>query len=283
VRITRVLHDGVAHTCQVEADRLRAVTRVDGSVPEPWEVAAGPTSEFRVVADLAPADCLPLTAVAPRTLLEAEDNFLTQARSRKTGLAAMRPVAIEPFRRSDPAEDVWIIPRDPRSIARPGQPILLPTGTTELDAGVTVAAVSDERGHVAAYCVAIEVVRRDVPIEHAYLARSYASHTQLGSVLCTPDELDRPELITLTLTVDGQLRQQARMSEMVVQAPVLLRSIRNRCVITGGDIILLGTPHGTGLDTGTGWLREGNVVQAHVDDVGDLVVKVERPTNETMA
>jgi hypothetical protein len=263
-------------TCVVEGHELRMVELPDSSNPLPWEVAeAVGGRQLRLTEKLDWHECEQLPVVDPAIVLGAEDNFATQHCSRKTGLAALRPEAIEPFRRSDPAEDVWILPRDPRSIAGPGQTLQRPAGSNRLDAGVALAAIADSRGDVAGYCVALDVVRRDVPVEHSYLARSHATHTPVGSVLCTPDELGDPHTATLTSSVDDRQRQCARLSEMAVQAPVLFESIRHRCHLGGGDLVLLGTPGGTAHDVGEGWLEGGNVVQGEITRIGVIEVVVE--------
>ena len=136
--------------------------------------------------------------ITPSVVLCAEDNFCTQLKPRRTGLAASRPAALEPIRRADPAEDVWIIPRDPDSLSDGAAGVLLPPGSL-LDAGVCLAlvlgapvfqiAVDEVAWVVAGYAVALDVVRRDVPTSQAYLARSYLTHTPLSAVSSVaPDE-----------------------------------------------------------------------------------------------
>ncbi len=270
VRIVRTLHDGAPCTCVLEGSSLVPVERTDGGTPEAWELAEGDPTAFRHRDSLSSYHLQTLPPTEPAVVLGAEDNFASQTQSRKTGLAATRPAPLEPFRRPDPAEDVWLIPRHPRSIATAGQPIPLPPDCTKLDAGVTLAAVVGSDGEVAGYSVALDLVRRDVPIEHAYLARSHPGHTVLGSVLCTPDELAPPSQVELALDVDGQPRQRGLLVDMVVSAPTLLESIRHRCPLSPGDVVLLGTPPGNALDRGDGWLTDGCVLRAAITGIGEL-------------
>jgi len=243
-------------------------------VPHAWELAQGDLASFHQQDRLPLGHYSLLPPVEPAIVLGAEDNFCTQPQSRKTGLAAMRPAAIEPFRRPDPAEDVWLIPRDSSSIATPGQPIPRPSGCTKLDAGVALAAIVGSSGAIAGYCVAIDMVRRDVPIEHAYLARSYPGHTVLGPVLCTVDELSHPTKVELALDVDKQPRQRSLLSDMVVSPPTLLESIQKRCTLAPGDVVLLGTPPGNALDRGHGWITDGGIVRAAISGIGEVEVVV---------
>jgi hypothetical protein len=274
VRVVRVVRDGEPRTCVLDGSDLVPIERPGGRVPQAWEVTEGDPATF------VPQDRLPsgghslLPPAEPAVVLSAEDNFTSQPRSRKTGLAAARPAAIEPFRRPDPAEDVWLIPRDPRSLATPGEPMPLPHGCTQLDAGVALAAVIGSCGVIAGYCVAIDVVRRDVPVEHAYLARSHPGHTVLGPELYTVDELSQPTTVELALDVDGHPRQRSLLSEMVVPAPVLVESIRRRYPLLPGDVVLLGTPPGIALDRGHGWILDGSVLRATITGLGEVEAMV---------
>ncbi len=252
------------------------VTRLDGAVPGAWELAEDDPSSFRYGTPLPGEQQRRLPPVEPRAVLGAEDNFASQPRPRKTGLAAIRPAALEPFRRPDPCEDVWLIPRHPASVATSDRPIPLPPGDTRLDAGVALAAITGSDGTVAGYCVAIDVVRRDVPVEHAYLARSHRGHTVLGPILCTPDELPDPALVELSLHVDDELRQQSLLSDMIVQPSTLLESIRRRSTLSPGDVVLLGTPPGTADDRGSGWLTDGTIVRAAIGGIGEIEAVVAR-------
>jgi 2-keto-4-pentenoate hydratase/2-oxohepta-3-ene-1,7-dioic acid hydratase in catechol pathway len=274
VRITRVLHAGAAHTCVIKNDRLVPLQRVEGGVPKSWEVACGELHHFTELEPLPDDAPIHLPLVEPDVVLGAEDNFVSQRQSRKTGLAAMRPAALEPFRRPDAAEDVWLIPRDPRSLASPGQGIIEPRGCAGLDVGVALAVVSGPGGTVAGYSVALDVIRRDVPVEHAYLARSHPSHTHVAKVLCSANYIDDLGDAELSLRIDGEERQRAPLSEMVVQPATLLRSIYHRYRLPAGALVLMGTPPGTALDRGEGWITEGTVVSATITNIGEVAVVV---------
>lgn len=278
MRIVRTLQDGEPCTCLLDGSTLVPVERADGGIPAAWDVAErGPTA-FHIRDGLPPGDHPALTLVEPTVVLGAEDNFASQEQSRKTGLAALRPAPLEPFRRPDPSEDIWLIPRDPMSVTTVGRPIPLPSGCTKLDAGVSLAAIVGSNCTVAGYVVALDLTRRDVPVEHAYLARSHPGHTVLDAVFCTPDELAHPSQVELTLDVDDQPRQRSLLSDMIVSAPTLLESIRHRCPLDPGDVVLLGTPPGNALDRGDGWLVDGSHVRAAISGIGELeaVVSAEK-------
>ena len=217
--------------------------------------------------------------VLPGVVLGAEDNFTNQPSPRRTGLAATRPQVLEPIRRSDPAEDVWIVPRDPGSVSDGSEGVLLPP-TCQLDAGVTLALligtpawrVSVERALdvIAGYAVALDVVRRSVPPPQGYLARSYRTHTPLGSFSAVAPEEDA----MLTFHVNGEERQRASIEEMVVSPNQLIASITARVPLSPGDVVLTGTPGGVAFDVGSGWLVAGDQLVAAISGLSDLSVSV---------
>lgn len=213
----------------------------------------------------------------PTTVLGAEDSYRTQERPRRAGLYLARPPALEPFRRQDPAEDVWFVPRDPGSVTAPARGIVRPAGCENLDAGVTIAlVVGDDGVSVGAVAVALDVVRRDVPNAQASLARSFPTHTPVG--LRVPRDAlgglgDLGDL-RLTLTVDGEVRQDARTSDMVVSPEELLTSVTRRVRLRPGDLVLTGTPPGLAVDRGDGWLVPGNHLVATVEGIGTLETKI---------
>jgi 2,4-diketo-3-deoxy-L-fuconate hydrolase len=210
----------------------------------------------------------------PPVVLSAEDNFRTQTRPRRSGLALTRPPALEAFRRPDPCEDVWILPRDPDSVCDPSEGIRMPPGCTRLDAGVTLALIVGAERRVERLAVALDVVRRDVPAGEAYLARSYPTHTPISPRTISVD--DAPDLgnLRFVLEVDGEVRQDASTRDLVATPDELLASILRRTRLDAGAVILVGTPPGVAFDRDAGWLDVGAELRAVVDGVGELRTRV---------
>jgi 2-keto-4-pentenoate hydratase/2-oxohepta-3-ene-1,7-dioic acid hydratase in catechol pathway len=211
---------------------------------------------------------------SPPVVLSAEDNFRTQTRPRRSGLALTRPPALEAFRRPDPCEDVWIVPRDPDSVSDPSEGIRMAPGCSRLDAGVTLALIVGAQRRVEHLAVALDVVRRDVPAGQAYLARSYPTHTPISEPTAAVD--DAPDLsnLRLVLEVDGEVRQDASTRDLVATPDELLASILRRTPLDTGSVILIGSPPGMAFDHDAGWLDVGAEVRAVVDGVGELRTRV---------
>lgn len=221
--------------------------------------------------------------LTPAAVISAEDSFRTQTRPRRTGLALQRPTALEAFRRPDPSEDVWFVPRDPASLADPARGVICPTGCRYLDAGVTLALIVGADGtSIAEIAIALDVVRRDVPDAQASLARSFPTHTPIGGPIARTSIADLRAL-HLRFTVDGEARQDASISDMLVDPDTLVASIARRVPLRPGDVVLTGSPPGLALDRDDGWLRPGNRLVAEVRGIGMLDTMVVPETDSALS
>jgi acylpyruvate hydrolase len=206
----------------------------------------------------------------PTTVLSAEDNFRTQPSPRRSGLYLARPPRLEPFRRADPSEDVWLVPRDPASVVRSPDFVEAPRGCTRLDAGVCLAVEIGTSAADTSFVVALDVVRRDVPDAQATLARSWPTHTPVSGDRIPLADHERLDELRLRLYVNGSCRQDGRATDFVAAPTVLLDSIRRRIALHEGDLVLTGTPPGLAIDHGGGWLQPGDEMVAVIDGIGEL-------------
>jgi 2-keto-4-pentenoate hydratase/2-oxohepta-3-ene-1,7-dioic acid hydratase in catechol pathway len=90
----------------------------------------------------------------------------------------------------------------------------------------------------------------------------------LGPGLLTTDEVvDQP--IGLSLTLNGEVRQQASSAEMVFSIPTLIEVISAEHELVPGDVIMTGSPAGVGIFTGR-FLQPGDVVEVTCGDLPPL-------------
>ena len=120
----------------------------------------------------------------------------------------------------------------------------LPVGTE-----VTAASLPE---YVAGLVVANDVSARDIqlPKTQFYEAKSYPSFTPVGPalVLLDADELKRFTDLRLTLSVNGESRQNALVgADMIYQPVEALRALTRFQRLDAGDLVLTGTPAGTAL------------------------------------
>ncbi|MDG4764684.1 fumarylacetoacetate hydrolase family protein [Solwaraspora sp. WMMD406] len=122
--------------------------------------------------------------------------------------------------------------------------------------------------HVAAITAANDLTARDVMAASANptLAKSFPGYGALGaSVLDIAAVADR-DAIPVRTTVNGEVRQDATSADLIFPVPQLLAWITRYVILEPGDVVLTGTPAGTGQDRGC-FLRPGDLVEVSVGGV----------------
>ena len=99
----------------------------------------------------------------------------------------------------------------------------------------------------------------------------------LGPCLVTAEEIAYDRLL-LTGYKNGELRQTGRSGDMIYSIPYIVSFLSRCCTLEPGDVILTGTPAGVIFGRPEGeqdWLKAGDELTVHVDEIGTLTVRVE--------
>jgi 2-keto-4-pentenoate hydratase/2-oxohepta-3-ene-1,7-dioic acid hydratase in catechol pathway len=143
---------------------------------------------------------------------------------------------------------------------------------------------ADALDHVFGYTLVNDVTARDLQDRHKqwYLAKSLDTACPMGPVIVTADALDL-ETDKISCWVDGELRQDALLKDMIFDIPTLIETISAGIELKSGDIIATGTPAGVGIGfKPPRFLKDGNVVEMEVPAIGRLSNTVRRaPAGET--
>ncbi|WP_030620370.1 fumarylacetoacetate hydrolase family protein [Streptomyces fulvoviolaceus] len=119
-----------------------------------------------------------------------------------------------------------------------------------LGVGATVTA-ANWKDHVAGLVITNDVSARDVqlPKTQFYEAKSYPTFTPVGPalVLLDADELDRLAELELVLKVNGEIRQDSDLTDMIYHPLRALQELSRFQALATGDLVLTGTPGGTAL------------------------------------
>jgi 2-keto-4-pentenoate hydratase/2-oxohepta-3-ene-1,7-dioic acid hydratase in catechol pathway len=170
----------------------------------------------------------------------------------------------------------------PSAAARPLEPIAIPPSAPEcVDYEGEIAVVvgsrlfrvspSEAEHAVIAVAAANDVTARDVmrSTGNPSLAKSFPGFGQLGSATLDPDAFGGVEALELSTTVNGEVRQHDTGAGMILGVGELLALISRYVALRPGDVVLTGTPAGTGEETKS-YLVNGDVVEVRLGDLPPL-------------
>ena len=125
--------------------------------------------------------------------------------------------------------------------------------------------------HVWGYAVGLDMTRRDIQGEAKKLGRPWEMGKSFDesaptSALRPAAEIGHPAKGTITLKVNGQVKQQGDLAMQIWSVPEQIAYLSNLITLQPGDLIFSGTP------AGVGPIKAGDKLEGHVDGVGDLVV-----------
>jgi 2-keto-4-pentenoate hydratase/2-oxohepta-3-ene-1,7-dioic acid hydratase in catechol pathway len=93
----------------------------------------------------------------------------------------------------------------------------------------------------------------------------------MGPFVVTPDELARPDDLALGCSVDDEVVQQARTSDLVFNVSRLIAELSSVLPLLPGDVIFTGTPAGVGFTRQPPRaLRPGNVLESWIEGIGTI-------------
>jgi p-hydroxybenzoate 3-monooxygenase len=84
--------------------------------------------------------------------------------------------------------------------------------------------------------------------------------------------VDDPDDLELGATINGEVVQHSRTSQMIFTVPELIEHLSRTVELFPGDVLFTGTPPGVGVGrTPPRFLGPGDVLRSHVDGFGELV------------
>ncbi len=134
---------------------------------------------------------------------------------------------------------------------------------------------ADERAleALAGYTCAIDVSARGLGrMGPSRIGKSFDTFTPLGPAIVTTDEVPDPQNLRVTMTINGELRQDYTTSDMEYSVVEVLAFITSYMTLVPGDVLLCGTNH-----QGLGALQDGDQAEMTIKGVGTLAVSVHDP------
>lgn len=237
----------MGRTARLVRDGSVVDVRVDGDVARTLDgVELGPLDDQR----LAPP-------CAPTKIVAVGQNYRSSLASRG------RDVPAEP----------WVFLKAPNAVVASGEPVRLPSGQRvefEAEIGLVIGrrasalTEADWRQHVRGITAANDLTARDWQAsgEQWWRAKSSDTFCPLGPTVREDVDLDAP--IRIRAWVDGELRQDGTTEDMVFGFGELLRFITRTMTLEPGDVVLTGSP------AGSGPVDVGSTVEIEVEGVGRL-------------
>jgi fumarylpyruvate hydrolase len=126
------------------------------------------------------------------------------------------------------------------------------------------------------YCAGIDLTRRDLQIASRDMKRPWEIGKAFdGSAPCGPlqpaDRIGHPSKGRIALKVNGQIRQDGDLSQMIWKVPEIIVKLSEMVELAAGDIIMTGTPSGVAATI------SGDRIECEIDGVGTLTVTIGPP------
>lgn len=109
------------------------------------------------------------------------------------------------------------------------------------------------------------------PAPQFSLGKSFPGFSPFGPWLVTPDEFSDPDDIETACTLDGEVVQQSRTSDLVFSVPTLIAHLSRTLPLLPGDVIFTGTPSGVGLGrTPPRYIQPGEKLVSRAEGIGEI-------------
>jgi len=166
----------------------------------------------------------------------------------------------------------------------PYSPVVLPTDGVDWEVELVVVlkkraervSVEDAWSHVAGLMVGQDLSERATqlagPVPQFSLGKSFPGFGPIGPALVSLDEVDDPDDLAITCSLDGEVLQAARTRDMVFPVSELISRISHICPLLPGDMIFTGTPSGVGMGRNPKrYLQPGSTLTSEIEGLGRLV------------
>jgi 2-keto-4-pentenoate hydratase/2-oxohepta-3-ene-1,7-dioic acid hydratase in catechol pathway len=176
-----------------------------------------------------------------------------------------------------PAEPLLFL-KPPSALVGPGATVKLPPESKRVEHEAELTVVMGRRarnvpaagalGYVLGYTVGCDVTARDLQRKDVQFTRSKGFDTFCPVGPWIETDLD-PAALRVRCAVGGRTRQDGATAQMLFDVPALISFISGVMTLEPGDIVLTGTPEGTGP------LEPGDALEVEVSGVGVLKLRVE--------
>lgn len=166
-----------------------------------------------------------------------------------------------------------------------GEPALMPASTTQYDYEGEMALViskdayrvqaADAWDYVAGYAAYNDFSVRDWQLAATQWTpgKNFPGTGGFGPYLVPAADIENLDEMRLETRVNGEVRQSAKVGDLYFSIPEIIEYVTAFTPLAAGDVIVTGTPGGVGLfiePKGSGFLKEGDVVEVEITGLGTL-------------
>ena len=171
----------------------------------------------------------------------------------------------------------------PNTLIGPGEPIVIPPITKQVDyeaelgvvIGRRVRGTSAENGldAVAGYLCLNDVSARDLQFSDGQWVRGKSLDTfcPVGPHFVSADDVPDPQALSIRALVNGEVLQDSNTSNMIFSVAEIVAHVSQAITLEPGDLIATGTPAGVGAFRDPPiWLEPGDEVTIEIESIGAL-------------
>lgn len=169
------------------------------------------------------------------------------------------------------------------TVIGPGDPIVLPSVSKEVDYEAELAFVIGRRGknipserwrdYVFGYTIVNDVSARDFQRATSQwtIGKTFDTFGPMGPALVSADEIADPHNLRISCEVNGRVLQDSSTSQLIFRIPELVAYLSQALTLEPGDVVSTGTPPGVGFARKPPiFLQPGDEVVVKVEGLGEL-------------
>jgi 2-keto-4-pentenoate hydratase/2-oxohepta-3-ene-1,7-dioic acid hydratase in catechol pathway len=193
----------------------------------------------------------------------------------------------------EPSPEPIVFMKAPDSVVGPNDDIVIPPNSLKTDYEAELCVVigknalylkSEEQAaeHILGFTISQDVSERHWQVERSgqwTKGKSFPTFNPMGPWIVTADELAEKKLspsnLSLSCTVDGELRQNSSTSDLIFGINHCIWYISQFMELKAGDVINTGTPGGVGMGLKPEkFLKGGESIVTTIEGIGSIKNKV---------
>ncbi|HEY3104674.1 MAG TPA: fumarylacetoacetate hydrolase family protein [Pyrinomonadaceae bacterium] len=169
------------------------------------------------------------------------------------------------------------------AVIGPGEPVVLPSTSTQVDYEAELAVVIGRRAkqvsasraldYVLGYTCFNDISARDFQFADGQWQRGKSCDTfaPMGPTIVTTDVVPDPHKLSIKLELNGQTMQDSNTDQLIFGVPELIEFLSQNITLEPGDVIATGTPAGVGFARKPPlFLKAGDLMEVSIENVGWL-------------